>query len=142
MHRIPSSLDRGKERRSRWPCVAWHRAAMGQQRVHKRVHKVGSQKVVSHAPQRSGFSKSVGSVAGEPARCLDPDRRCNLLLHPLRMMFKMKIVKTQMALVLHDVVEDCGLTPSLLRYEGFPTEVVEAVDTLTKRIIDGAEEPY
>jgi (p)ppGpp synthase/HD superfamily hydrolase len=47
-----------------------------------------------------------------------------------------------MAAVLHDVVEDCGVTPMLLRYEGFPESVVEAVGALTKKIIDGEEEPY
>ena len=31
--------------------------------VHKRVHKIGSQEVVSHAPQQSGFSKNIGSAA-------------------------------------------------------------------------------
>ena len=64
------------------------------------------------------------------------------ILHPLRMMLKMKTVEAQMAAVLHDVVEDCGVTPALLAYEGFPTVVVEAVEALTKRSVDGAEEPY
>jgi len=64
------------------------------------------------------------------------------ILHPLRMMMKMKTVETQMAAVLHDVVEDCGVTPALLAYEGFPASVIEAVGALTKRIIDGSEEPY
>ena len=64
------------------------------------------------------------------------------ILHPLRTMLKMKTVETQMAAVLHDVVEDCGVTSELLRYEGFPPAVVDAVGALTKRIVDGAEEPY
>jgi guanosine-3',5'-bis(diphosphate) 3'-pyrophosphohydrolase len=64
------------------------------------------------------------------------------ILHPLRMMLKMKSVECQMAAVLHDVVEDCGVTPALLRYEGFSDAVVEAVIALTKRIADGQEEPY
>lgn len=64
------------------------------------------------------------------------------ILHPLRMMLKMKSVEAQMAAVLHDVVEDCGVTSALLVYEGFPTAVVEAVGALTKRIVNGAEEPY
>lgn len=64
------------------------------------------------------------------------------ILHPLRMMLKLKTVETQMAAVLHDVVEDCGVSPSLLIYEGFPPAVVDAVCALTKRIVDGTEEPY
>ncbi len=64
------------------------------------------------------------------------------ILHPLRMMLKMKTVETQMAAVLHDVIEDCGVTPALLAHEGFPTSVIEAVGALTKKIVDGTEEPY
>jgi len=64
------------------------------------------------------------------------------ILHPLRMMLKMKTVETQMAAVLHDVIEDCGVTPALLAHEGFPASVIEAVDALTKKIVDGTEEPY
>ena len=64
------------------------------------------------------------------------------VLHPLRMMLKMKTPETQMAAVLHDVVEDCGVTPMLLRYEGFPESVVDAVAALTKKLVNGKEEPY
>jgi (p)ppGpp synthase/HD superfamily hydrolase len=64
------------------------------------------------------------------------------ILHPLRMMLKMKTLETQMAAMLHDVVEDCGVTPALLAHEGFPASVVAAVGALTKKVIDGAEEPY
>lgn len=64
------------------------------------------------------------------------------ILHPLRMMLKMKTVETQMAAVLHDVIEDCGVTPALLAHEGFPASVIEAVGALTKKIVDGTEEPY
>jgi len=64
------------------------------------------------------------------------------ILHPLRMMLKMKTVEAKMAPVLHDVVEDRGVTPALLAYEGFPTVVVEAVEALTKRSVEGADEPY
>ncbi len=64
------------------------------------------------------------------------------IFHPLRMMLKMKTPEAQMASVLHDVVEDCGITPAILLAEGFSSEVVEAVGALTKRIVDGVEEPY
>jgi (p)ppGpp synthase/HD superfamily hydrolase len=64
------------------------------------------------------------------------------ILHPLRMMLKMKTLETQMAAVLHDVVEDCGVTPALLAHEGFPASVIAAVAALTKKMVDGAEEPY
>jgi (p)ppGpp synthase/HD superfamily hydrolase len=64
------------------------------------------------------------------------------ILHPLRLMMKMKTPETQIVAVLHDVVEDCGVTPALLAYEGFSPFVVDAVMALTKRYVDGAEEPY
>lgn len=35
--------------------------------------------------------------------------------------------------VLHDVVEDCGVTLETLRAEGFPEQVIEAVDSVTRR---------
>jgi (p)ppGpp synthase/HD superfamily hydrolase len=64
------------------------------------------------------------------------------ILHPLRMMMKVKTAETQMVAMLHDVVEDCRVTPALLRYGRFSEGVVEALMALTKRVVDGKEEPY
>jgi len=64
------------------------------------------------------------------------------ILHPLRMMLKMTTLETQMAAVLHDVIEDCGVTPALLAHEGLPTSVIDAVLALSKKIVDGSPEPY
>ena len=55
------------------------------------------------------------------------------LLHPLRMMLRMDSEAAMMAAVLHDVVEDTHWTLEQLRAEGFPNEVLEAVDCLTHR---------
>src|SRR5215218_6858280 len=55
------------------------------------------------------------------------------LLHPLRMMMRMTSEAAMMAAVLHDVVEDTGWTLEQLREEGFPDEVLRAVDCLTHR---------
>lgn len=55
------------------------------------------------------------------------------LLHPLRMMLQMNSEAAMMAAVLHDVVEDTDWTLEQLREEGFPDEVLEAVDCLTHR---------
>jgi (p)ppGpp synthase/HD superfamily hydrolase len=60
------------------------------------------------------------------------------ILHPLRMMLRMQTDAERMAAVLHDVVEDTPWTLDGLRAEGFPDEVMEAVDRLTRR--EG--EPY
>lgn len=55
------------------------------------------------------------------------------LLHPLRMMLRMKSEAAMMAAVLHDVVEDTDWTLEQLREQGFPDEVIGAVECLTHR---------
>lgn len=60
------------------------------------------------------------------------------ILHPLRLMARMETPEAQMAAVLHDVVEDSAWTLEALRREGFPEEVVAAVEYLTRR----TEETY
>ena len=35
--------------------------------------------------------------------------------------------------VLHDVIEDCGLTLEALRAEGLSEAVIEAIDSVTRR---------
>jgi hypothetical protein len=55
------------------------------------------------------------------------------ILHPLRVMLAVSSEHERMAAVLHDVVEDCGVTLDDLRERGFPEAVVEAVEALTKR---------
>ncbi len=62
------------------------------------------------------------------------------ILHPLRMMFRVETDAEKMAAVLHDVVEDTGWTLDDLRAEGFPEEVVAAVDHLTRREEESYEE--
>lgn len=55
------------------------------------------------------------------------------LLHPLRVMLRMRTDAERMAAVLHDVVEDTEWTLERLRAAGFPAEVVSAVDAVTRR---------
>ena len=55
------------------------------------------------------------------------------IFHPLRLMFAVESPLEKMTAVLHDVVEDTDWTLDQLRKEGFPQEVVDAVDALTKR---------
>jgi GTP diphosphokinase / guanosine-3',5'-bis(diphosphate) 3'-diphosphatase len=54
------------------------------------------------------------------------------ILHPLRLMLSVRSLHERMAAVLHDVVEDTDLTLSDLAMEGFPAEVVSAIQALTK----------
>ena len=53
--------------------------------------------------------------------------------HPLRVMAAVASAHEKMAAVLHDIVEDTDVTLDDLLREGFPAEVVDAIDALTKR---------
>jgi (p)ppGpp synthase/HD superfamily hydrolase len=53
------------------------------------------------------------------------------VLHPLRLMLRMNEPEAQMVAILHDVVEDTSWTVEQLAEQGFPTPVIQAVDTLT-----------
>ncbi len=55
------------------------------------------------------------------------------ILHPLRMMLRMYTEAQMMAAVLHHVVEDTPWTLEHLRQEGFPEEVLAAVDAVSHR---------
>jgi (p)ppGpp synthase/HD superfamily hydrolase len=55
------------------------------------------------------------------------------ILHPIRIMLRMSTEAEMMVAILHDVVEDTPWTLDQLRKEGFPEEVVEAVDCVTRR---------
>ncbi|MEO8005426.1 MAG: hypothetical protein ABI771_11010 [Betaproteobacteria bacterium] len=56
------------------------------------------------------------------------------VLHPLRMMLRMRTAAEMMAAVLHDVVEDGpGWSLERLAGAGIPADVLEAVECLTKR---------
>ncbi|MDR2260616.1 MAG: HD domain-containing protein [Azoarcus sp.] len=55
------------------------------------------------------------------------------ILHPLRVMFRVTTEHERMAAVLHDVMEDTHVTIEQLHAEGFPPEVLAAIDALAKR---------
>lgn len=55
------------------------------------------------------------------------------ILHPLRVMLRMRTEAERIVAVLHDVVEDSAFTMDDLRSEGFAEDVIEALDALTKR---------
>jgi (p)ppGpp synthase/HD superfamily hydrolase len=55
------------------------------------------------------------------------------ILHPLRVMAKMETDLERATALLHDVIEDSDITAEDLLAEGIPSEVVEAVQSLTKR---------
>jgi (p)ppGpp synthase/HD superfamily hydrolase len=53
--------------------------------------------------------------------------------HPFRVMNAGHTLQEKIAGVLHDVVEDSDLTLTHLRESGFSEEIVDAVDSMTKR---------
>lgn len=54
------------------------------------------------------------------------------ILHPIRVMMRMRTGKERIVAMLHDVVEDSDVSSDDLRTEGFSGEVIEAVILLTK----------
>jgi hypothetical protein len=55
------------------------------------------------------------------------------VLHPLRMACALKTEAEQIVAVLHDVVEDTHWTSDDLRREGFPEDILQALDCVTER---------
>lgn len=55
------------------------------------------------------------------------------ILHPLRLMQKLKDKSTMIVAVLHDVIEDSHLDLDFLEAQGFEKCVLNAVDAITKR---------
>jgi (p)ppGpp synthase/HD superfamily hydrolase len=60
------------------------------------------------------------------------------ILHPLRLMQRLKGKDVMIVAVLHDVIEDSQLDLAFLEAKGFDKKIVNAVDAITKR----ANEPY
>lgn len=55
------------------------------------------------------------------------------ILHPIRVMLRVSTEHERMAAVLHDVVEDTPVTLERLAGEGFPQQVLAAIEALTKQ---------
>jgi (p)ppGpp synthase/HD superfamily hydrolase len=55
------------------------------------------------------------------------------ILHPLRVMLRLKTDEERIVAVLHDVLEDTEVSSSDLYNEGFSIEILEALDDVTKR---------
>lgn len=60
------------------------------------------------------------------------------ILHPIRLASKAKTTEESIVAVLHDVVEDSNITLFDLKNEGFSSNVIAALDCLTRR----ADESY
>ena len=83
------------------------------------------------------LEKAIG-IAVEAHRGQRDRYQSPYILHPLRVMGRLQTVPEKIVAVLHDVVEDTHWTFQDLEREGFPEEILVALDCLTKR----AGEPY
>lgn len=54
------------------------------------------------------------------------------ILHPLKVMMRVNTLEERIVAVLHDVVEDCGISFDDLRKEGFSEAVLTAIESVTK----------
>ncbi|MHC8362419.1 HD domain-containing protein [Pseudomonas sp. LS2P72] len=54
------------------------------------------------------------------------------ILHPLKVMLRVATLEERIVAVLHDVVEDCGISLDDLRKEGFSEVVLTAIESITK----------
>lgn len=71
---------------------------------------------------------SAGAHAGQVGNGGKP-----YIMHPFRVMQLVAFSQERMAAVLHDVVEDTRVSLQGLISEGFPYDVVSAIEALTKR---------
>lgn len=55
------------------------------------------------------------------------------ILHPLRLMMRMNSDEERITAVLHDAVEDTSVTLNVLEALGFSNNVINAIDSLTRR---------
>lgn len=55
------------------------------------------------------------------------------LLHPFRVMLRMKTEEEMIVAILHDVIEDTAVTLGDLKAEGFSDDLLAALDLLTKK---------
>jgi len=62
------------------------------------------------------------------------------ILHPLRIMLQMNTQEEMIAAVLHDVVEDSDYSIAMLKELGFSTEIIKALDSVTRRPEESYEE--
>lgn len=71
---------------------------------------------------------AAGAHAGQTDKAGEP-----YILHPLRVMLAVQGAEERIVAVLHDVVEDTPWTLDALHAEGFSSDVLEAIDALTRR---------
>nr|WP_174506007.1 guanosine-3',5'-bis(diphosphate) 3'-pyrophosphohydrolase [Acinetobacter sp. Marseille-Q1620] len=79
----------------------------------------------------STLEKAIALAAKKHAGQLDKGQS-PYILHPLRLMFKMRTPQQQIVAVLHDIIEDTDTTVVDLISFGFSQEIIDAILALTK----------
>ncbi len=82
--------------------------------------------------ERATIEDSI-AIAAEAHKGVKDKAGAAYILHPLRMMMRLKTEAEMITAILHDVVEDTGWTIEKLRAQGFSEEVLEAVDCVTNK---------
>ena len=62
------------------------------------------------------------------------------ILHPFRVMLRLDTEDEMIAGVLHDVIEDSDMTLEDLKEQGFPQNIIDAVDAVSRRGGESYEE--
>jgi (p)ppGpp synthase/HD superfamily hydrolase len=55
------------------------------------------------------------------------------ILHPIRVLMRVNSLTDKIVAILHDVVEDSDWTVGQLDQEGFPKEIIDAIDAISRR---------
>ncbi len=87
-----------------------------------------------------GTIKDAILIAAQAHKGIKDKTGAPYILHPLRMMMRMKSEAEMMTAILHDVVEDSSWTVERLREKGFSEAVLEAVECVTNREGESYEE--
>ncbi|MBF0261574.1 MAG: GTP pyrophosphokinase [Magnetococcales bacterium] len=80
----------------------------------------------------SNLNRAIALASEAHVGQLDKSRQ-PYILHPLRLMMRLESQEERIVAVLHDVVEDCGVSFEALRDMGFSDAVLVALDHLTHR---------
>ncbi|MDP9244819.1 MAG: GTP pyrophosphokinase [Chloroflexota bacterium] len=90
----------------------------------------GQQRVRAEPTLDDALNLAIEAHRGQVYPSPDPEP---FILHPLRVMLGVTSRVAQIAAVLHDVVEDTGMTLSALEERGFGRPILDAVDCLSHR---------
>lgn len=80
----------------------------------------------------STLEKAIALAANRHAGQVDKAKQ-PYILHPLRLMFNVQTPTQQIVAVLHDILEDTPTTVDELIDLGFSSEVIDAIQALTKK---------